>query len=141
MPRRREGTGGPRIAAAMGWAPHTVRGFLAGLAENGIKVEVLDRVRQVGCSETGAKGSYTVYASPMRSRNDSAARFMPAAKSRPKSAANQRRPADRKRRRFIHVPPPRRLLCQFEKLIPGDPGAFVFRTLPGPHKRILEPIL
>jgi uncharacterized protein DUF3489 len=52
---------GPQIAEAMGWAPHTVRGFLAGLAKKGIIVEVLERVRQVGPNKTGAKGSYTVY--------------------------------------------------------------------------------
>jgi hypothetical protein len=45
----------------MGWAPHAVRGFLAGLAKKGITVEVLDRVRQVGFNKAGAKGSYTVY--------------------------------------------------------------------------------
>ena len=45
----------------MGWAPHTVRGFLAGLAKKGIVVEVLERVRQVGHEKAGAKGSYTVY--------------------------------------------------------------------------------
>jgi hypothetical protein len=58
---REGGASGPQIAAAMGWAPHTVRGFLAGLAKKGIKVEVLERVRQVGPNKTGAKGSYTVY--------------------------------------------------------------------------------
>jgi hypothetical protein len=61
MLRRNEGASGPQIAAAMGWAPHTVRGFLAGLAKKGIKVEVLERVRQVGPNKTGTKGSYTVY--------------------------------------------------------------------------------
>jgi hypothetical protein len=50
-----------QIAEAMGWASHTVRGFLAGLAKEGIKVEVPDRVRQVGPNKPGAKGSYTVY--------------------------------------------------------------------------------
>ena len=45
---------------ATGWAPHTVRGFLAGLAKKGITVTVLDRVRQVGPGKEGAKGSYTV---------------------------------------------------------------------------------
>jgi hypothetical protein len=45
---RDEGASGSQIAEAMGWAPHTVRGFLAGLANKGIKVDVLDRVRQVG---------------------------------------------------------------------------------------------
>ena len=61
MLRRDEGASGPQIAHAMGWAPHTVRGFLAGLAKKGIAVKVLDRVRQVGPNKTGAKGSYTVY--------------------------------------------------------------------------------
>jgi hypothetical protein len=46
---------------AIGRVPHTVRGFLAGLAKKGIVVEVLERVRQVGHEKAGAKGSYTVY--------------------------------------------------------------------------------
>ena len=41
--------------------PHTVRGFLAGLSKKGITVTVLDRVRQVGPGEEGAKGSYTLH--------------------------------------------------------------------------------
>jgi hypothetical protein len=45
----------------MDQAPHTVRGFLAGLANKGIKVDVPERVRQVGPNSAGAKGSYTVY--------------------------------------------------------------------------------
>jgi len=61
MLRRDEGASGPQIAEAMGWAPHTVRGFLAGLAKKGINVEVLERVRQVGPNKASAKGSYTVY--------------------------------------------------------------------------------
>jgi Protein of unknown function (DUF3489) len=61
MLARDEGVSGPQIAEAMGWAPHTVRGFLAGLAKKGIKVEVLERVRQVGPNKQGAKGSYSVY--------------------------------------------------------------------------------
>jgi hypothetical protein len=61
MLSRLEGASGPQIAEAMGWALHTVRGFLAGLPSKGIKVEVLERVRQVGPNKTGAKGSYTVY--------------------------------------------------------------------------------
>jgi hypothetical protein len=36
-------------------------GFLAGLEKRGIEVSVLERVRQVGPKEAGAKGSYTVY--------------------------------------------------------------------------------
>jgi hypothetical protein len=58
---RDEGVGGPAIAEAMGWAPHIVRGFLAGLAKKGIDVEVLERARQVGPDKSGAKGCYTVY--------------------------------------------------------------------------------
>jgi hypothetical protein len=61
MLARDEGASGPQIAGAMGWAPHTVRGFLAGLARKGLKVEVLERVRQVGPDKQGAKGSYSVY--------------------------------------------------------------------------------
>jgi hypothetical protein len=56
-----EGASGPQTAEAMGWAPHIVRGFLAGVAKKGIKVDVLERVRQVGPNKQGAKGSYTVY--------------------------------------------------------------------------------
>jgi hypothetical protein len=61
MLRREAGASGPAIAEAMGWAPHTVRGFLAGLSRKGVTVEVLERVRQVGPNKAGAKGSYTVY--------------------------------------------------------------------------------
>ena len=60
MLRREEGASGPAIAEAMGWTPHTVRGFLAGLSKKGVTVEVLERVRQVGPNKAGAKGSYTV---------------------------------------------------------------------------------
>jgi len=45
----------------MGWASHTVRGIMAGLAKKGINVEVLKRVRQAGPGKQGAKGSYSVY--------------------------------------------------------------------------------
>jgi hypothetical protein len=61
MLSRPAGASGPQIAEAMGWAPHTVRGFLAGLAKKGMAVEVVERVRQVGPNRTGAKGSYSVY--------------------------------------------------------------------------------
>ncbi|MEA2849063.1 MAG: hypothetical protein QOG78_4344 [Rhodospirillaceae bacterium] len=61
MLRRDGGASGPQIAAATGWASHTVRGFLAGLAKKGIKVHVLERVRQIGPNKAGTKGSYTVY--------------------------------------------------------------------------------
>jgi hypothetical protein len=45
MLARDEGASGPQIAAAVSWAPHTVRGFLAGVAKKGIKVEALERIR------------------------------------------------------------------------------------------------
>jgi biotin operon repressor len=61
MLRRNEGASGPQIAEATGWASHTVRGFLAGLAKKGIQVEVLERVRQIDSDNRGTKGSYTVY--------------------------------------------------------------------------------
>jgi hypothetical protein len=60
MLTRDEGASGPQIAEAMGWASHTVRGFLSSLAKRGVQVDVLERVRQVGPNRTGAKGSFTV---------------------------------------------------------------------------------
>jgi predicted transcriptional regulator len=60
--RRPEGATVAQIAEATGWANHTVRGFFAGLKKRqGITVEVLERVRQVGLNKQGAKGSYTIY--------------------------------------------------------------------------------
>jgi hypothetical protein len=65
MLRRPEGATVAQIAEATGWAPHTVRGFFAGLKRRqGIEVQVLERVRMVGPSKEGAKGSYTVYHLP-----------------------------------------------------------------------------
>ncbi|MCB4825229.1 DUF3489 domain-containing protein [Roseicella aerolata] len=62
MLRRSEGATVAQIAEATGWAPHTVRGFFAGLKKRqGIAFEVLERVRQVGPNKEGARGSYTVY--------------------------------------------------------------------------------
>ncbi|WP_051213227.1 DUF3489 domain-containing protein [Rubritepida flocculans] len=62
MLRRPEGATVAQIAEATGWAPHTVRGFFAGLKKRqGIAVEALERVRQVGPNKEGARGSYTVY--------------------------------------------------------------------------------
>jgi hypothetical protein len=52
---------GRRTEGVAGWASHTVRGFLAGLAKKGIQVGVLERVRQIDSDNRGAKGSYTVY--------------------------------------------------------------------------------
>jgi hypothetical protein len=60
--RRPEGATVAQVVDATGWAPHTVRGFFAGLrTRQGIEVTVLERVRQVGPNKTGARGSYSVY--------------------------------------------------------------------------------
>ena len=60
MLRRPGGATVAQIAEATGWAPHTVRGFFAGLKKNGVQVAVLERVRQVGPNKDGAKGSFTI---------------------------------------------------------------------------------
>jgi hypothetical protein len=61
--RRAEGATIAQIMEATGWQQHTVRGFFAGLKKRqGIEVQVLERVRQVGPNKTGAKGSFTIYA-------------------------------------------------------------------------------
>ena len=60
--RRPEGATIAQVVEATGWQSHTVRGFLAGLkTRQGIAVEVLERVRQVGPDKRGAKGSYSIY--------------------------------------------------------------------------------
>jgi hypothetical protein len=59
--RRPEGTTVAQIAEAMNWAPHTVRGFFAGLKKKGMNLEVLERVRQVGPNKVGAKGTAIAY--------------------------------------------------------------------------------
>lgn len=59
--RREEGATIAQVIEVTAWAPHTVRGFLAGLKRKGHRVEVLERVRQVGPGQQGAKGSYSVY--------------------------------------------------------------------------------
>jgi hypothetical protein len=80
MLRRNEGASGPQIAEAMGWASHTVRGFLAGLAKKGVRSGSarLARTRRVPRAATRS------IASPMRPRNDRAAFFVPAAKRDPR---------------------------------------------------------
>ena len=63
--RREEGATIAHICEATGWQQHTVRGFFAGLKKRqGIEVQVLERVRQVGPNKEGARGSYTVYQLP-----------------------------------------------------------------------------
>jgi hypothetical protein len=60
--RREEGATIAQICEATGWQGHTVRGFFAGLKKRqGIEVQVLERVRQVGPNKEGAKGSYSIY--------------------------------------------------------------------------------
>ncbi|MGG5890554.1 DUF3489 domain-containing protein [Falsiroseomonas sp. HC035] len=60
--RRPEGATVAQVVEATGWAPHTVRGFFAGLrTRHGIEVTVQERVRQVGPNKTGVKGSDSVY--------------------------------------------------------------------------------
>jgi len=56
--RREEGATIAQICEATGWQGHTVRGFFAGLKKRqGIEVQVLERVRQVGPNKEGARGS------------------------------------------------------------------------------------
>jgi hypothetical protein len=63
--RREEGATIAQICEATGWQGHTVRGFFAGLKKRqGIEVQVLERVRQVGPNKEGARGSFTVYHLP-----------------------------------------------------------------------------
>jgi hypothetical protein len=60
--RRAEGATIAQICEATGWQQHTVRGFFVGLKRRqGIEVQVLERVRQVGPNKKGAKGSYSIY--------------------------------------------------------------------------------
>lgn len=60
--RRPEGATIAQVMEATGWQQHTVRGFFAGLKKRqGIAVEAMERVRQVGPNNTGAKGSYSIY--------------------------------------------------------------------------------
>lgn len=58
---REEGATVAQVVEVTAWAPHTVRGFLAGLKRKGHPVEVLERVRQVGPGQQGAQGSYSIY--------------------------------------------------------------------------------
>jgi hypothetical protein len=58
---RAEGATIAQVVEITGWAQHTVRGFLAGLKKKGDQVEVLERVKQVGSGNQGAKGSYSIY--------------------------------------------------------------------------------
>jgi|GEM_PF-616949 len=59
--RRPEGATVAQIAEVTAWQTHSVRGFLAGLKEKGIQVEVLERVRHVGPGKDGTKGSFSIY--------------------------------------------------------------------------------
>jgi hypothetical protein len=61
MLHRLDGATVAQIAKSTGRAQHTVRGFFAGLKKKGLTIEVLERVRQVGSSKEGARGSFTIY--------------------------------------------------------------------------------
>ncbi len=58
--RRPEGTSGPGIVEATGWAPHTVRAFLTGLKKSGFAIETSKSVITVK-SEADTKRSYSIY--------------------------------------------------------------------------------
>jgi hypothetical protein len=63
--RREEGATIAQICEAIGWQGRTVHGFFAGLKKRqGIEVQVLERVRQVGPNKAGAKGSFSIYHLP-----------------------------------------------------------------------------
>ena len=64
MLRRPGGATVAQVAGAMEWAPHTVRGFFAGLKKKGIQVETLERVRVIGTDKQGTRGSCTIYHIP-----------------------------------------------------------------------------
>jgi hypothetical protein len=60
--RQPDGATIAQVAEATGWQAHTVRGFFAGLKRRqGITVEAIERIRQVGPNRGRAKGSYSVY--------------------------------------------------------------------------------
>ena len=59
--RRPEGATIAQIMETTSWQSHTARGFLAGLKKKGVQVDVLERVRQVGSGNNGARGPYTIY--------------------------------------------------------------------------------
>jgi hypothetical protein len=62
MLRREEGATIAQIVEVSGRQQHTVRGFFAGLKKRqGIAVEVMERVRQVGPDKQGSRGSYSIY--------------------------------------------------------------------------------
>jgi hypothetical protein len=62
MLRRPEGATVEQIAEEMGWARHTVRGAMAGALKKKLGLTITtERVRCVGPSHQGARGSYTIY--------------------------------------------------------------------------------
>jgi hypothetical protein len=78
MLRRPEGATVAKVADATGWQRHTARGFFPGMKRRqGIDVEVLERVRQVGPGKEGARGSDSVYqiAEPAERRHGTAPRY------------------------------------------------------------------
>ena len=64
--RRPEGATIAQSREATGWQQHTVRGFFAGLKKRqGIAVEVLERVRQVGPDKAAPRAPTASRGSPM----------------------------------------------------------------------------
>jgi hypothetical protein len=62
MLKRPEGATVEQIAEEMGWARHTVRGAMAGALKKKLGLTITtERVRCVGPSHQGARGSYTIY--------------------------------------------------------------------------------
>jgi hypothetical protein len=62
---REEGMTIAQICEATGWQQHTARGFFAGLKKRqGIEVQVLEYLRQVGPNKEGARVSYSIYNLP-----------------------------------------------------------------------------
>jgi hypothetical protein len=62
MLRRPEGATVEQIAEAMHWRRHTVRGAMAGALKKKLGLAITtERVRCVGPSHQGARGSYTIY--------------------------------------------------------------------------------
>jgi hypothetical protein len=60
MLKRAEGTSGPGIVKATGWAPHTVRAFIVALKKSGCAIETIRSVDE-GNSEAGPKQYSSVY--------------------------------------------------------------------------------
>lgn len=61
MLRHPEGATIAQIAGQLGCSANAARQHITALRKDGVKVEVLERIRCVGPNRTGANGSYTVF--------------------------------------------------------------------------------